>query len=78
VAGLAFKAFRSRPRGGADGILGEIGVVKELIDPEGMVFVHGEYWRARAAEKIDKGEEIEVEGIRGLILKVKKAVNTEI
>jgi len=77
VAGLAFKAYRSRPRGGADGLLGEIGVVKERIDPEGWVFVHGESWRARAAEQIEPGESIEVEDIQGLILKVKKAVNTE-
>ena len=76
VAALAFKAYRTRPRGGADGILGEIGVVKERIDPEGMVFVHGEYWRARAAEKIEEGENIEVEGIQGLILKVRKAVES--
>jgi len=46
VAGLAFKAIHGRPKGGTDGLLGEIGVVKELIEPEGLIFVHGEYWRA--------------------------------
>ena len=77
VAGLAFRAYRAQPRSGVEGILGEVGIVKEQIDPEGMVFVHGEYWRARAADKIEPGEKIEVEGIRNLILKVKKATNTE-
>jgi membrane-bound serine protease (ClpP class) len=76
VAALAFKAYRTRPRGGADGLMGEIGVVKEQIDPEGLVFVHGEYWRAGAAEKIEPGEKVEVEGIHGLILKVKKTVGS--
>lgn len=77
VAGLAFRAYRAQPRSGVEGILGEVGIVKERIDPEGLVFVHGEYWRARAADKIEPGEKIEVEGIRNLILKVKKATNTE-
>ncbi len=45
VAGVAFRALRRKPVGGADGILGETGVVKELIEPEGLVFVHGETWR---------------------------------
>ena len=77
VAGLAFKAYRAQPRGGTEGIVGEVGVVKEQIDPEGLVFVHGEYWRARSAERIDPGEKIEVEGIQGLILKVRKAIHTK-
>lgn len=78
VAGLAFKAYRSKPRSGSEGLLGELGVVKEAIDPEGLVFVHGEYWRARATEKLEPGENIEVEGIHGLILKVRKAIKKEV
>ena len=77
VAGLAFRAYRAQPRSGVEGILGEVGIVKERIDPEGLVFVHGEYWRALAAEKIEPGEKIEVEKIQGLILKVRKAANRE-
>ena len=75
VASLAFRAYRTRPRGGTEGLLGEVGIVKEMIDPEGLIFVHGEYWRARAREKFEPGEKVEVEGIEGLILKVKKAIN---
>ncbi len=73
VAGLAYRAFRTKPKGGSDGLLGEVGLVKERIDPEGLIFVHGEYWRARSREKLEPGDRIEVEGIEGLILKVKKA-----
>jgi membrane-bound serine protease (ClpP class) len=57
--------------------LGEIGLVKERIDPEGLIFVHGEYWRATAGERIEPGEKVEVGGVDGLILKVKKANNRE-
>ena len=73
VAGVAFRALRGKPTGGADGILGETGVVKELIEPEGMVFVHGEYWRAFSEERIEPGEPVEVVGINGLLLNVRKA-----
>ncbi|MBW2203640.1 MAG: nodulation protein NfeD [Deltaproteobacteria bacterium] len=75
VAGLAFKAIHRRPRGGTDGLLGEIGVVKELIEPEGLIFVHGEYWRAISEERLEPGEKAEVTNVEGLMLNVKKALN---
>ena len=74
VAGLAFRAIRSKPKGGIEGLIGETGSVKEPIAPEGLVFVHGEYWKAEAAEEIATGEKVEVTGLDGMILKVKKAV----
>jgi len=72
VATLAFRAYRSKPKSGAEGLMGEIGVVKQRIDPKGLVFVHGEYWRAVASEPIDEGEKVRVEGMDGLVLKVRK------
>ena len=55
--------------------MGEIGVVKKPIDPEGLVFVHGEYWQAKAEERLEIGEKMEVVGVDGLVLRVKKAIN---
>jgi membrane-bound serine protease (ClpP class) len=72
VAGLAFKAHRSKPIGGSEGLIGEIGAVKETLDPEGLIFIHGEYWNARAREKVEPGEKVEVESMDGLLLNVKK------
>ena len=72
VAGLAFRAYRSKPKSGTEGLMGETGVVKEKIDPEGLVFVHGEYWRAESEEPIEADARIEVTGMEGLLLKVKK------
>jgi len=72
VAGVAFRALRSKPVSGADGMRGEIGIVKELIAPEGLVFVHGEYWRAFSEEPIEPGESVEVTGVNGLLLNVRK------
>jgi len=74
---MLFKAYWARPKGGAEGLLGEVGTVKEEIDPEGLVFVHGEYWRARAAGKLEPGERVEVESLDGLVLRVKKSDNKE-
>jgi len=75
VAGLAFRAYHRKPKGGADGLLGEVGVVKETIAPEGLVFVHGEYWRAISKERLESGDSAEVVGVNGLLLSVKKAEN---
>ena len=77
VASLAFRAYRAKPKSGMDGLLGEVGVVKERIDPEGLIFVHGEYWRAIARERVEPGEKVEVESVDGLVLKVKKTSNKE-
>jgi membrane-bound serine protease (ClpP class) len=77
VSYLALRAYRSKPQSGMEGLIGEMGVVKERIDPEGKVFVHGELWRAIAREKIEPDEKVEVEGMQGLVLKVRKAINAE-
>jgi len=72
VAALAFRAYKSKPKSGTEGLLGDVGLVKEKLDPEGLVFVHGEYWRAKADEAIDEEERVEVIGMEGLILKVRR------
>ncbi|MBW1804604.1 MAG: nodulation protein NfeD, partial [Deltaproteobacteria bacterium] len=61
VSTLAFRAYRAKPKSGTDGLIGEIGLVKEAIDPEGLIFVHGEYWRSESDEPIEAGEKVEVE-----------------
>jgi membrane-bound serine protease (ClpP class) len=42
VASLVFRAQTAKPTTGSGGMLGEIGVVKKPLTPEGKVFVHGE------------------------------------
>jgi membrane-bound serine protease (ClpP class) len=75
VAGLAFRAQRARPSSGREGLVGEKGLAKETIDPEGLVFVHGEHWKAQSGERIEPGERVEVVGMEGLVLKVRKITN---
>jgi membrane-bound serine protease (ClpP class) len=72
IAFLAFRAYRSQPKGGMEGLLGEIGVVEERIDPSGLIFAHGEYWKATSQEVAEQGEKVRIIGSKGLELIVKK------
>jgi len=72
LMGLAWRAWKAKPTTGREGLVGERGVVRRRIDPEGQVMVHGELWRARADEVFDPGESVEVVGVEGLTLEVKR------
>ena len=70
VAGLAFKAQLSKPKTGDRGLVGEIGVVKKKISPEGKVFVHGELWFARSDSPLEEGDKVRVIKMDNLVLEV--------
>ncbi|MBW1959081.1 MAG: nodulation protein NfeD [Deltaproteobacteria bacterium] len=70
VSGLVFKSHLSKPRTGARGLIGEIGVVKEPLMPEGKVFVHGELWRAISKNPIQTGDRVRVVKVVNLVLEV--------
>ena len=48
------QARRAKPQTGIEELRGEIGVVRRQLDPEGIVFVHGELWRARSTDGTDR------------------------
>lgn len=70
VASLVFRAQISKPATGSMGLVGEIGVVKKALTPEGKVFVHGELWNARAKEPLDQNVKVRVVKVVNLILEV--------
>ncbi|MGW8301546.1 MAG: NfeD family protein [Desulfobacterales bacterium] len=70
VAGLVFRAQMAKPRTGTKGLVGEIGMVKKALTPEGKVFVHGELWNARAGKAIDEGAKVRVVNVVNLMLEV--------
>ena len=70
VAGLVFRAQMAKPRTGTKGLVGEIGMVKQALTPEGKVFVHGELWNARAEKAIDEGVKVRVVNVVNLMLEV--------
>ena len=69
---LAKKAHQLRTTTGMEGLLGEVGVVKETLNPEGTVLVHGETWNAKSDVAISDGEKVIVEAVEGLKIKVRK------
>jgi len=76
IAFLAFRAYRRSPKGGREGLIGETGVVEEKIDPKGLIFAHGEYWKAASKEVLEEGEKVRVVGSEGLELIVEKVKET--
>src|SRR4051794_22611196 len=66
-------------RGGADGLIGHVGVVRRPLDPLGHVLVDGELWRARRswAEEDEpppvEGDPVVVDRVHGLTLSVRRA-----
>ncbi len=68
------QARRRTPTTGREELLGQVGVVRRALDPDGLVFVHGELWRARTSgEPLLVGEHVFVEGIEdGLVLNVRR------
>jgi membrane-bound serine protease (ClpP class) len=69
---LVVQAQRRRAQTGAEGLVGQRGQAEGDLDPEGWVIVQGERWRARAGERIARGESVEVMSVEGLLLRVRK------
>jgi membrane-bound serine protease (ClpP class) len=79
ILGIGFIVTRERNRPvktGPEGLLGEVGEVREPIAPgvPGKVFVHGEIWRAISSEPLGAGAHARVKAIKGLELEVQRIV----
>jgi len=61
---------------GIDELVGLVGKSVTPLDPEGKVFVRGEYWNVEADEEIKEGEAVEVVAIHGLHMTVRRAKRT--
>ena len=72
ISYLVFRSQRSKPTLGVEGLIGEVGEARGALAPGGKIFVHGEYWNAEADGEIAPGEKVEVIGIDGMTLKVKR------
>jgi len=70
---LVLRTRQSRVVTGQEGMIGEIGVTRTVLGPDGKVFVHGEIWNAVARAEIAAGTRVRVNGIDGLHLLVEPA-----
>jgi membrane-bound serine protease (ClpP class) len=69
---LVVRVSRHKATTGSAGLVGERGTALTDVGPEGRVFVHGEYWNARAARPIRKGAQVRVTHVRDLVLEVEE------
>ena len=75
VLGLGYIMVRERRRPamtGREGMIGEIGEVREAIQPGGVgrVLVRGELWRAVSDRSLVPGTPVQIEAVHGLEIKV--------
>jgi membrane-bound ClpP family serine protease len=93
AAGSAFGLFavakaraatRAKPRCGAEGLVGRVGVVQLPLEPLGQISVDGALWRARRSwadedgPPFGRGDAVVVDHVRGLTLSVRRAEEWEI
>ena len=70
---LVIPALHSKKTTGAEGMIGLEGKVIEPLMPNGLISVKGEYWKAiSAGENIAVGENVEILGLDGLTLRVRR------
>ncbi len=62
----------SRPMTGQEGMIGLLGEVRTPLEPQGMVFVNGERWKAKTVDGsfLDVGETVRVVRVDDLLLTV--------
>ena len=70
--GAVFRAHRRQPATGREGLVGQAGVARTCLNPDGLIFIRGEIWNATCAEGVEPGEQVQVTSVAGLKLKVKK------
>lgn len=59
-----------KPQTGVEGLVGEMGIVKQVNDHKGRVLVHGEVWQAVFEEEVSPGDRICVQAVKDLIVTV--------
>lgn len=67
---LAIRARRNKTVTGQEGLIGEIGIVRAPLAPEGKVSVMGELWNAISPAPADIGSRVRVRAVHGLQLEV--------
>jgi membrane-bound serine protease (ClpP class) len=72
AVGAGLRAQRKKPVTGSEGLIGQVGMATTGIDGTGQAFIRGELWTVKSDQRIEKGEEVEVVSMEGLMLIVKR------
>jgi membrane-bound serine protease (ClpP class) len=73
LVSIVIRARRNKVLTGASGMIGEVGVARTALAPEGQVQVRGEYWDAVADTNISAGSRVRVKAVEGLKVRVDPA-----
>jgi membrane-bound serine protease (ClpP class) len=69
---LVYVSHQKKSIAGVEGMIGEEGIAKSDINPEGRVLVHGEYWNAQSEKPIPAGSRVRVRKVHGLKVEVEQ------
>ena len=67
------RSLRRPQTAGVSELLGLVGRTATPLGPDGRVSVRGEYWNASSDEELPAGVDVEVTGVEGMRLRVRRA-----
>jgi membrane-bound serine protease (ClpP class) len=67
---LVLRAKANKVVTGTSGMVDQTAIARTPMNPEGKVFVHGEFWDAVSSRPVEAGARVRVAAVEGLILKV--------
>ena len=73
---LVIRAHGYKVDTGVSGLVGETGIARTALDPEGKILVHGEYWDAVSSVAVTEGTRVRVLSVDGMRLTVEPLRNT--
>ena len=71
VVRAVFNVHKSKITTGSEGIIGETGIALKDFLKKGKISVHGEIWDAESDSPVNEGDQLIVEEVLGMVLKVK-------
>lgn len=78
VIGAGLKAQRGKVTTGIEALIGETGEALDILDPAGVVKVHGEIWNAESVSgRIAQGEKVRIKNMVDLKLFVEKTESSD-
>jgi membrane-bound serine protease (ClpP class) len=70
---LVLRAHKNRVVTGTEAMIGEIGVARTPVGPDGKIFIRGELWNATSGSAIAQGARVRVREVKGLRVVVEAA-----
>jgi len=70
LVNIAVRARRNKVVTGEKGLIGEVGIARTQLRPEGKVFVHGELWNAYCAVGVEPDTSVRITAVHDLVLTV--------